>query len=76
MKKAKPPVSWQSLLSSHELSVSCAWTDSTPSSAENRALIASSTNASSNEPTPASGGGIEARATPSSPISASRPRVT
>src|SRR2546427_107094 len=56
-KNAKPPVSWQSGLSTHELSVSCAWIDSTPSAVENLALSASSTEASSSEPAPASGGG-------------------
>src|ERR1700736_5703580 len=71
MKYAKPPVSWQSLLSSHELSVSWAWMDRTPSAVENLALSASSmlTSAVSSE-------GNAMRATPSTPTSTPRSSAT
>ena len=71
MKYAKPPVSWQSCDSSHELSVSCAWIENSLSALEKRTFSASSTLTIA-----ASSAGSAARATPSRPTSTPRSSAT
>src|SRR5919204_495953 len=69
--KAKPPVSRTDLSSSHEFSVSCAWTSSSPSLLENRASSASSI-----ETRVTIGVGSCARARPSTATSSPSPNWT